>query len=149
MSRQESWLLPGRKHRLRHTPAGANIESLAVGLNIDKALFTIEVTGPRQTVVRTRALSRRCCVFSEQADPGWPVSQANLVKQLGKLLKVRYVEDITSARRVGEAQSPFPVLHERLPASFGVQQRNAYEPVSVPCTRAQLIRPCLCLQSGS
>ena len=28
--------------------------------------------------------------------------QANLVKQLGKLVKVRYVEDITSAKRVGE-----------------------------------------------
>jgi hypothetical protein len=30
--------------------------------------------------------------------------QANLVKQLGKLVKVRYVEDITSAKRVGEWQ---------------------------------------------
>jgi hypothetical protein len=28
--------------------------------------------------------------------------QANLVKQLGKLTKVRYVEDITPTKRVGE-----------------------------------------------
>ena len=43
--------------------AGANIESLAVGLNIDKALFTIATTGNKSAI-------------------------ANLVKQLSKLVKV-------------------------------------------------------------
>ena len=47
-----------------HRPAGANIESLAVGLNIDKALFTIATTGNKPAI-------------------------ANLVKQLSKLVKVR------------------------------------------------------------
>jgi hypothetical protein len=31
-------------------------------------------------------------------------AQSNLVKQLGKLVKVRYVEDITKSKRVGEWQ---------------------------------------------
>lgn len=54
---------------------GSNIDSLAVGLNNDRALFTIVVNGTTQTV-------------------------SNLVKQLGKLVKVRYVEDITKSKRV-------------------------------------------------
>eukprot|EP00882_Tetradesmus_deserticola_P010476 GHRQ01011065.1.p1 GENE.GHRQ01011065.1~~GHRQ01011065.1.p1 ORF type:complete len:482 (+),score=214.19 GHRQ01011065.1:666-2111(+) len=54
---------------------GANIDSLAVGLNNDRALFTIVVNGTTQTA-------------------------SNLVKQLGKLVKVRYVEDITKSTRV-------------------------------------------------
>ena len=36
-------------------------------------------------------------------DAGWG-RQANLVKQLAKLVKVRYVEDITHSERVGAAQ---------------------------------------------
>ncbi|GIL91976.1 hypothetical protein Vretimale_18539 [Volvox reticuliferus] len=54
---------------------GANIESLAVGLTIDKALFTVVIAGKAATV-------------------------ANLIKQLSKLVKVRYVEDITATDRI-------------------------------------------------
>ncbi|KAI3433438.1 hypothetical protein D9Q98_003253 [Chlorella vulgaris] len=54
---------------------GANIESLAVGLTVDKALFTIVATGTDAVV-------------------------ANLAKQIGKLVNVRYVEDITDESHV-------------------------------------------------
>eukprot|EP00210_Caulerpa_lentillifera_P002187 g2101.t1 len=54
---------------------GSNIESLAVGLNANKALFTIVANGADATI-------------------------NNLVKQLGKLVKVRYVEDITKSHRM-------------------------------------------------
>ena len=33
----------------------------------------------------------------------WLLLQANLTKQLAKLVKVKYVEDITDSTRVGEA----------------------------------------------
>lgn len=46
-----------------------------MGLTLDKALFTIVVTGSSSTV-------------------------SNLVKQTSKLVKVRYVEDITRSGRV-------------------------------------------------
>jgi len=54
---------------------GQNIESLAVGLTIDKALFTIVINSTDTAV-------------------------SNLVKQIAKLTKVRYVEDATAQQRV-------------------------------------------------
>lgn len=50
--------------------------------------------------VYTCAVACPCACMTETEIS--PYSQSNLVKQLGKLVKVRYVEDITATKRVGE-----------------------------------------------
>lgn len=47
-------------------------------------------------------LSHTCSMSRLPPSHSFCPLQANLVKQLGKLVKVRYVEDITPAKRVGE-----------------------------------------------
>ncbi len=48
--------------------------------------------------------------------------QSNLVKQLAKLVKVRYVEDITSADRVGELFGHDCVANHSAAISLGITE---------------------------
>lgn len=67
----------------------------------DKALFTIVVTGTAGTV-------------------------ANLVKQLSKLVKVRYVEDITMNTKVGECRHGRTIAASLLGAPISHNRRKLH-----------------------
>jgi hypothetical protein len=54
--------------------------------------------------------------------------QSNLVKQLGKLVKVRYVEDITKSKRVGEWQDLSDVTSCSQSERLRGWMLNDYEP---------------------
>ena len=57
---------------------------------------------------------RKAEVLAQVIECGWG-RQANLVKQLAKLVKVRYVEDITHSERVGAASDIYssPEMSQR------------------------------------
>jgi hypothetical protein len=89
-------------------------------------------------VVALRATSRD--TDSPDAEPDRP-RQANLVKQLAKLVKVRYVEDITYGERVGEfrpqADRTAGPMHVMMaPALHGCRGRPCRQRVPPCCQRA-------------